>query len=111
MSVPVAGIATRRLGMQKTVGATLLFFMILLAFGAVSISGAYAREGQLGPGVEPDERLKRRGRKTMIITASLVVTMLYLGKLWWDSDDLAFQRLLYKPLKMTATVPSSLRIG
>jgi hypothetical protein len=103
MSAPVAAIATRRLGMDKAMGATLLFFMVVLAFGAVSISGAYAREGQLEPGAEPDARLKRRGRRAMAITAALVVAMVYLGKLWWDSDDNAFQRFIYKPLKMTAT--------
>jgi hypothetical protein len=102
MSVPVAGIATRRLGMEKAMGATLLFFMIVLALGAVSISGVYAREGQLEPGAEPDARMKRRGRRAMAIAAVLVVTMIYLGKLWWDSDDNAFQRFIYKPLKMTA---------
>ena len=94
MSVPVAGIATRRLGMQRAVGATLLFFMVVLAVGAVSISGAYAREGQLEPGKQPDDGLKRRGRRTMIFTAVFVVTLIYLGKLWWDSDDNTFQRFI-----------------
>src|SRR6266545_1245832 len=46
MAVPVVGIATRTLRMRKTMGAALLFFLILLAFGAVTIAGAYAREGQ-----------------------------------------------------------------
>src|SRR5712692_1001061 len=49
MAVPVAGVATRTLRMEKSMGAALLFCLILLAFGAVSISGAYTREGQLEP--------------------------------------------------------------
>jgi hypothetical protein len=39
MAVPVAGIATRTLRMDKAMGAVLLFFLILLGGGAVSISG------------------------------------------------------------------------
>src|SRR5580692_4987628 len=52
MAVPVAGIATRTLRMDKAMGAVLLFFLIVLGIGAVSISGVYAREAQLPPGVE-----------------------------------------------------------
>jgi hypothetical protein len=111
MSAPVAAIATRRLTMEKAMGVTLLFFMVVLALGAVSISGAYAREGQLEPGAEPDDRLKRRGRRAMAITAALVIAMVWLGKLWWDSDDNAFERFLYKPLKMTASVEPGGRLG
>jgi hypothetical protein len=37
--------------------------------------------------------------------------MIYLGKLWWDSDDNAFQRFIYKPLKMTATAEPSGRLA
>jgi hypothetical protein len=111
MAVPVVGVATRTLQMEKTMGATLLFFLIVLAFGAVSISGVYAREGQLAPGVEPDPHQERRGRRVMLVTGVLVVAMIYLGKLWWDSDDNAFQRFIYKPLKMTAALEPAGRLA
>src|SRR5262249_37000860 len=67
-----------------------------------SISGAYAREGQLEPGVEPDAKMRRRGRRVMIVAAVLILLILTLGRMWWNSDDSAFQRFIYKPLKMTA---------
>ena len=102
MSVPVAGIATRSLAMDKATGGILLFFLIVLGLGAVSISGAYAREGQLEPGVEPDAKMRSRGRRVMIVAAALIIALVTLGKLWWNSDDSAFQRFIYKPLKMTA---------
>jgi hypothetical protein len=111
MAVPVAGIATRTLRMEKTMGAVLLFFLILLGIGAVSISGAYAREAQLPPGSQPDPLQKRRGRRAMLVSGALVVAMIYLGKLWWDSDDNAFQRFIYKPLKMTATLEPGGRLA
>src|SRR2546421_10311588 len=99
MAVPVAGVATRTLRMEKSMGAALLFCLILLAFGAVSISGAYAREGQLEPGLRPGADLERKSRKVMIVSSVVVIAMIYLGKLWWDSDDNAFQRFIYKPLR------------
>jgi len=111
MAVPVVGVATRTLRMENTMGAALLFFLILLALGAVSISGVYAREGQLKPGLAPDAHLKRRGRRAMIVAGVLVIAMICLGKLWWDSDDNAFQRFIYKPLKMTATLDPGERLS
>jgi hypothetical protein len=111
MAVPVVGIATRTLRMEKAMGATLLGFLIVLAIGAVSISGVYAREGQLTPGLEPDPEQKRRGRRVMLVTGVVVLAMIYLGKLWWDSDDNAFQRFIYKPLKMTAALEPGGRLA
>ncbi len=111
MAVPVAGIATRTLRMDKAMGAVLLFFLIVLGIGAVSISGVYAREAQLAPGSEPGPQQKRRGRRAMLVSGALVITMIYLGKLWWDSDDNAFQRFIYKPLKMTATLEPGDRLA
>ena len=111
MAVPVAGIATRTLRMDKAMGAVLLLFLIVLGIGIVSISGVYAREAQLAPGVEPDARQRRRGRRAMLVSGALVVAMIYLGKLWWDSDDNAFQRFIYKPLKMTATLEPGGRLA
>jgi hypothetical protein len=111
MAVPVAGIATRTLRMDKAMGTVLLLFLIVLGVGIVSISGVYAREAQLAPGVEPDAQQKRRGRRAMLVSGALVVAMIYLGKLWWDSDDNAFQRFIYKPLKMTATLEPGGRLA
>lgn len=111
MAVPVAGIATRTLRMDKAMGAVLLFFLILLGVGAVSISGVYAREAQLQPGSEPGPVQKRRGRRAMLVSGALVIAMIYLGKLWWDSDDNAFQRFIYKPLKMTAALEPGGRLA
>src|SRR5437899_1739182 len=82
-----------------------------VAFGLVSISGVYAREAQLEPGVEPDFQQKCRGRRAMMIAGALVVGMIYLGKLWWDSDETTFQRFLYKPLYMTAAVEPGGRLA
>jgi len=41
----------------------------------------------------------------------VVIAMIYLGKLWWDSDDNAFQRFIYKPLRMTAALEPGDRLA
>src|SRR6267142_1474387 len=111
MAVPVAGVATRTLRMEKSMGAALLVCLILLAFGAVSISGAYTREGQLEPGLRAGPAQERKSRKVMIVSGVVVIAMIYLGKLWWDSDDNAFQRFIYKPLRMTASLEPGDRLA
>ena len=47
----------------------------------------------------------------MIASSVVVIAMIYLGKLWWDSDDNAFQRFIYKPLRMTAALEPGDRLA
>ncbi|MBI1788940.1 MAG: hypothetical protein HYR60_15515 [Acidobacteria bacterium] len=101
MQVPVVGVAQRTLKMEKTMGGILVFFGLFLTVGAISIIGVYAREGRLDAGAEPGTAELRRGRIAMGGGAVLILVMIYLGKMWWDAEDNAFQRFIYKPLKMT----------
>jgi hypothetical protein len=103
MTVPVVAVASRTLQMQKTMAGVLLFFLAFLAVGAISITGAFAREAGLEPGERPSASDRRRGRVAMVAAGALVFTAIGLGKVWWDSDDSAFQRYIYKPLQMTAS--------
>ncbi|MGH9658817.1 MAG: hypothetical protein ACRD96_09750, partial [Bryobacteraceae bacterium] len=103
MAVPVSGLATRVLEMDRTLGGVLLFFLLFLSAGAIGIAGAYAREGRLEPGVDPGAAEIRRGRIATAACAVAVAAAVWLGNLWWTSDHTAFQRFIYKPLKMTAT--------
>ena len=107
MAVPVVSVASRTLAMQKTMAAALLFFLALLGAGAVSIAGAYIREGRLEPGLHPAPRDRRRAGWAMAVAAVFLVSMGVAGKRWWDSEDQAFQRFLYKPLHMSAAFDGS----
>jgi hypothetical protein len=73
--------------------------MLLLAAGVVFIVGAIVREGNLEGGEVPSEARNRRARRAMLGTAVLVVVLLFLGKAWWGSDALDFQRRVdfFKP--------------
>jgi hypothetical protein len=99
ISVPVPSSAQRTLPMQKSLAALLLALMLLLAFGVVFIVGAIVREGNLDDGVAPDPSRERRARRAMIGTAVLVVILLFLGRAWWNSNAVDFQRRvdLFKP--------------
>lgn len=99
ISVPVPSSAQRTLPMQRPLAVLLLGLTLLLAVGAVFIIGAIAREGNLEAGEVPSEARRHRARRTMIVSAVLVVVLLYLGKLWWGSDALGFQRRVdfFKP--------------
>jgi hypothetical protein len=99
VSVPVPSSAQRTLPMQKSLAVLLLALMLFLAVGTVFIVGAIAREGNLEPGVAPSEARKRRALRAMVVTAVLVVVILFLGKAWWGSDAIDFQRRVdfFKP--------------
>ena len=99
ISVPVPSSAQRTLPMQKSLAVLLLALMLLLAFGVVFIVGAIVREGNLDGGLVPDQFRVRRARRAMIGTAVLVVVLLFLGRAWWNSNAVDFQRRVdfFKP--------------
>ena len=96
LSVPVPAVAQRTLPMQKTLGALLLGFTLLLAFGAVSIVGASVREGQLPPGATATPVEQQRARWVMAGSAVLVLCSLLFAKVWWDSIASRYEQGLYK---------------
>jgi hypothetical protein len=98
-SVPVPSSAQRTLPMQKSLAGLLLALMLLLAVGAVFIVGGIVREGSLEGGKVPPAARNRRARGAMVITAVLIAGLLFLGKAWWGSDAMDFQRRVdfFKP--------------
>lgn len=113
MAVPVPALALRTQGMQRGLGAFLFGMTLFLAIGAVSIVAAGAREGQLEPGLEPEASHRRRARILGAGTAVVVVALLTLGNMWWNSEAGQYARYVYKPLQITPSVEAgklSLRI-
>ena len=92
LSVPVASFAQRTLPMQKSLGALLLFLLLVLSIGVVSIVGASAREGNLEPNEIPPASNKRNARVIMAATAVGVLAILYFGRAWWGLETRNFQR-------------------
>ena len=99
VSVPVPSFAQRTLPMQRPLELLLLALMLLLAAGVVFIVGAIVREGNLEGGEVPGASRIRRARRAMMVTAVLVVALLFLGKSWWGVNAADFQRRVdfFKP--------------
>lgn len=104
LAVPVPALATRVLGIDRTLAMVLAPLGLLLCFGAVSIAGACAREAQLGPGIEPDGARIRRSRAIMLTAAVFVAAVLFLGNSWWSSEDGIYRSHIFKPLRLNAQV-------
>jgi len=107
LSVPVAALSTRIMGMQKAVGGILLVLGLVLAVGVVSIAGAGAREAVLEPGSQPDASRVWRARVLMAGVAVGMVAIVWLGRQWWGSEDGDHMRVIFKPLSLRPSLESS----
>lgn len=107
LAVPVPALPRRVLSMQKLLGAILIPLGLILAFGIVSIVGAYAREGMLEPGTAPDPARFRAGRRSMMVTGAVVAGAICLGAYWWNSEDGTYRRYVFTPLQLRASVEGS----
>jgi hypothetical protein len=110
LSVPVPALATQVLGMQETMAAVLAILGLLLCAGIVSIAGASVREAPLDAGVQPDPARRRRARLVMIAAAVLLGGILYFGNQWWNSEEGAYRRLVFKPLQLNARLEDGGRL-
>src|SRR5437763_693702 len=102
--VPVMAVATRRLALEKSLGAALVALGAFLCVGALTIVGAAVRESGLEPGAEPDRRRTLRSRIAILLGAVVLALALLGGRAWWNAVDAAYRSGLYQPLHATATV-------
>ncbi|HUK15958.1 MAG TPA: hypothetical protein VLW65_06065 [Bryobacteraceae bacterium] len=107
LAVPVPAVATRVLGVQKTVGLVLLPLGLLLSVAFVSIAGAAAREATLEAGQSPSAADLRRGRIAMAAAALVLIGVLWLGNAWWNSEDGIYRRYVFKPLTLKPALGGS----
>lgn len=103
-SVPVPALSTRVAGMQGIIVAILVPLGLVLGFGLVSIAGAATRDAMLEPGKQPDAGRVRRSRIVMIATALLVVGAVWFGGTWWRAEAGSYRRIVFKPLRLKATL-------
>jgi hypothetical protein len=109
-AVPVPAVARRTERMSFALGMVLGILLIVLGTGVISIVGAASREALLDPGAEPGPANIGQARRWMAITALGVVAALCLGNVWWSVEANAYDRYIYKPLEMSATVDQGQRL-
>jgi hypothetical protein len=102
--VPVMAVATRRLALDRSLGAGLMAFGVFLCVGAVGLIGAAVRESGLEAGAVPDARRTRRGRIAMGASAALLAAALLGGRAWWNAVDAQYRSGLFQPFHASATV-------
>ena len=104
--VPVSSIATRKLEMSPALKGILIFLMIFLFSGGITIIGAAVRESTLELGSKTSKERKRKSRVSMLVGALIFIGLLYGGRMWWTSIDNEYQENLFKPIEVTSEVIS-----
>ena len=102
--VPVNSVATARLDMRRPLALALIALGLFLFVGAVTIVAAAVREGSLPPGQEPDAAGRKRSWIVAGIAMAVFVLALWLGNQWWQAEDNAFRRRIFRPPVVTSTV-------
>ena len=102
--IPVVIVQTHVLRMERGMGALLGAVGLFLVAGLLTIVGAAVRESVLPPGDSPDAARRARAKRVMAIAAVLLVAALAGGWKWWNSEENAYRRGIFKPFTATAAV-------
>lgn len=96
MAVPVPAVSMNSASMQKSLGGLLGVLGFLLVAGFIGIVGAANREAKLDPDKDPTAGQKQRGTISMVITALLLLAVLFYGNRWWGVEAKANAKLSYR---------------
>jgi len=110
LAVPIPALARTVRPMPGFLALLLLALLALLVAGAIAIMGAGLRESDLAPGALPDDRRVARGRTAMAVTAAILALAIVGGRRWWNGEAGLYRRLIYKPMQVSVTQPSSGRL-
>ncbi len=102
--IPVNSIATKKAVMNPVIEWTLLFFMVLLAVGFITIVGASIRESTLEPGKTVNSSVLKKSRIYMGFAFLFTIAVLIGGKNWWDSIEARYYSNLFKPPETKSSV-------
>ena len=105
--VPYAAVATAVLSMDPRMGVGLAAFGLFLVAGLITIVGAASRESTLEPGEEPDAARRRTSWVVRGVATAIVITLLVLGRVWWNADNAAYARGIYQNVEGAVSVRDS----
>jgi hypothetical protein len=110
LSVPVPTLPQETRTMSIALRTVLFALMLLLGGGFVAIVSAVVREATLEPGCPAHAAARRRGRIAGVVATGVLLTILFLGNLWWTVEASSYARFVYKPLQMVPLVASDGRL-
>ena len=102
--VPLASLATARLGMSTGLAVLLAALGLVLMAALVTLVYAGAGESVVDPGQPMDERRRRRARTIAIVAAPVIAMILFGGAKWWQSVDATYKTRMYQPFPTHAEV-------
>jgi hypothetical protein len=104
VAVPLASLATARLGMSTGLAVLLAALGLVLVAALVTLVYAGAGESVVEPGRPMDERRRRRARTIAAVAAPVIAMILLGGAKWWQSVDTTYKTRMYRPLPTHADV-------
>jgi hypothetical protein len=102
--VPIASVATGRLGMRPMLGVLLGVFGVVLTVGLVTIVYKGAGEALVQQGREFDTTRRRRAQRVAAISVPVLLLAIVGGARWWDAVDRDYAESIYRPSPLSTEV-------
>jgi hypothetical protein len=102
--VPVMAVSTRQKSMDPGLGWMLFGLCVLLVILMVTIISVSVSDGMVKPNEPITPRMKQRKLVGTIVSAVVLLAMLWGGKSWWDNWANDYRRFMYRSLKATSSV-------
>jgi hypothetical protein len=104
--VPIVAVATRRLEFERPMAIGLIGLGLFLLVGAITIIRAAVGESELPAGQAPNAIDKTYGWVAAGTSGVLLVLAVVGGRAWWNSEDAAYRRTMYRPWTAAASAAS-----
>ncbi|MEM1136031.1 MAG: hypothetical protein AAGI07_09340 [Bacteroidota bacterium] len=102
--IPVPALATAQLQMEDELGIVLAIMGLILFLGGATIIGTSTGEATLTPGIAINTRKKTKAVSVGVAMLFVFSGVLYLGKMWWESEENRYERYMYKPVGLSAEI-------
>lgn len=102
--VPVASVATGRLGLSPALGALLAALGVFLIVGLVNIVYKGAGESLVAPGQAMSTAPTRTARVAGAVAFGVLVAAVFGGARWWGAVDRDYQSTIYEPSPLSVVL-------
>jgi hypothetical protein len=102
--VPVMAVSTTQREMPPSLGWILFALCVFLVGLMITIISASVSDGLVKPSDEITSRVLRKRWTGAVVSAVLLILILWGGKSWWDGWASDYRRFMYKPLRASSTL-------